>query len=311
MVAKSFPTIGWSRVRKPEFAPAQIEAFLRARFGRVEGIERLAEGDESQAFGFRGDGAALICRINRSRLGFDKDGFAHRHFASEALPVPAVLSIEPFGDHWLSISVRASGETLQALGAEAADLGATLTATMDAMAATNVSMLDGFGAFATDGRGDFAHWRDYLAAIADPAVFEWAAVSHIVSPETVQPLLEIVRRLAPKCPDVARLVHGDFGSNNVLAAGGAITGVIDWSEAMLGDPLYDVANIFFWRSWLACMEAQALYFETRADPRLDETEKLTCYQLRIGLQALYDAATDGDTAFVGWVLDRCRAIAAR
>jgi aminoglycoside phosphotransferase (APT) family kinase protein len=39
-------------------------------------------------------------------------------------------------------------------------------------------------------------------------------------------------------------VHGDFGSNNVLADGEHITGVVDWSEAMIGDPLYDVANIF-------------------------------------------------------------------
>ncbi len=39
-------------------------------------------------------------------------------------------------------------------------------------------------------------------------------------------------------------MHGDFGSNNVLADGTVTTGVIDWGEAMFGDPRYDIANIF-------------------------------------------------------------------
>src|SRR5699024_2408647 len=59
------------------------------------------------------------------------------------------------------------------------------------------------------------------------------------------------------------LVHADFGSNNVLTDNGRITAVIDWSEAMFGDSQYEVANIFFWRPWLACMEQQTRYFERR------------------------------------------------
>jgi hygromycin-B 4-O-kinase len=174
---------------------------------------------------------------------------------------------------------------------------------------TNVSTLSGFGAFDANGRAPFRDWCAYLTAISDPNYFDWSAVSGIAPLAQVQPLLDRVIELAPACPDIRQLVHADFGSNNVLVASGQVTAVIDWSEAMLGDPLYDVANIFFWRTWLACMEEQASFFELHQDRRGWNADRLLCYQLRIGLQSGHDAATGGDTDFVHWALDRCAALA--
>jgi aminoglycoside phosphotransferase (APT) family kinase protein len=37
------------------------------------------------------------------------------------------------------------------------------------------------------------------------------------------------------------LIHGDFTLDNVLVAGGEVTGVIDWSGGGSGDPRYDLA----------------------------------------------------------------------
>jgi len=104
-------------------------------------------------------------------------------------------------------------------------------------------------------------------------------------------------------------VHGDFGSNNVLVEAGRISGLIDWSEAMAGDPLYDVANILFWRTWLDCMEQQARYLEESERHRLADQRSLDCYQLRIGLQVLHGAFQDGDLRLAEWALRRCSAIA--
>jgi hygromycin-B 4-O-kinase len=115
-----------------------------------------------------------------------------------------------------------------------------------------------------------------------------------------------VNRLAEESPEERRLVHGDFGSNNVLCDAGRITGVIDWSEAMVGDPLYDVANILFWRTWLDCMEQQCRYFEIHEPQRLADRKRLRCYQLHIGLVTLFEAARDGDRAVVDWAMQRCR-----
>lgn len=47
---------------------------------------------------------------------------------------------------------------------------------------------------------------------------------------------DVVPRNAPA------LLHGDFWCGNLLWQGDALTGIIDWEDAALGDPLADVAN---------------------------------------------------------------------
>jgi aminoglycoside phosphotransferase (APT) family kinase protein len=41
------------------------------------------------------------------------------------------------------------------------------------------------------------------------------------------------------------LLHGDFHPRHVYAAGGAITGIIDWGDATVGDPLYDFGRLLY------------------------------------------------------------------
>ena len=44
------------------------------------------------------------------------------------------------------------------------------------------------------------------------------------------------------------LVHGDFKANNLLFGDGALSAVIDWEMAHLGDPLEDLAWTLLWRT---------------------------------------------------------------
>ncbi|WP_033290703.1 phosphotransferase family protein [Amycolatopsis jejuensis] len=53
-----------------------------------------------------------------------------------------------------------------------------------------------------------------------------------------------LRAHQPQHEDVA-LVHGDYRTGNLLFAGDAITAVLDWEFAGLGDPLYDLG-------WVCC-----------------------------------------------------------
>ncbi|MGO4831689.1 phosphotransferase family protein, partial [Rhizobiaceae sp. 2RAB30] len=140
------------------------------------------------------------------------------------------------------------------------------------------------------------------ARVAAP---DWPATG--VDKERVARLLDIMLDLTNHCPEEWRLIHGDFGSNNVLTDGRCITGVIDWSEAMYGDPLYDVANILSWRSWVHCMEEQARHLEHSG--RLGNPDRLRCYQLRIGLAEIYENAVAGTDENVSWALARCETIA--
>lgn len=86
---------------------------------------------------------------------------------------------------------------------------------------------------------------------------------------------------------VGRLIHGDFSPRHVFADSGRLTGIIDWGDAMVGDPLYDLGRIV--HSVLGRLNPGtladgfallALFLETYGDaPWLypDPTEKVLLY----------------------------------
>jgi hygromycin-B 4-O-kinase len=236
-------------------------------------LRRIPGGDESETFSFRYGKEEFILRVSRSAAGFEKDAFASKHFGRHALPVPEILHIGEIDAHrYCSISRRLPGVTLQDLNEQ--KLPAVLDATAQVLreiASSDISGITGFGPFDANGIGRYRTWREFLLSPAP----DFAPLAY----------------LASYCPEIRCLVHGDFGSNNVLTDGRRITGVLDWSEAMIGDPLYDIANIFFWRGWLVCMEQQARWFEARLGHIPNWRERLLCYQLVIGLKETRVTAT--------------------
>jgi hygromycin-B 4-O-kinase len=295
-------------VAKPKIDPAALRDRLTKTFSNISPLVPLAEGEESRAFAFDADGGAFVVRVNISASGFEKDRLAHNLFDQALLPVPEVLLIaETDPLHWYCVSRRVTGDTLQALPAGGAfRYGEAVGRLLDALAGTTMASELGAGPFDGNGKASFGCWPDYVSSVSG---WEWQALS---SPQRVA-AIQIVGRvcgMAQDLPDGRQLVHGDFGSNNVLVRDGAVTGLIDWSEAMIGHPLYDLANLLFWRPWLDCMEQQCRFIEEHESWRLSERETLTCYQLRIGLDVLRDAMMDGDTRMVNWSLARCLEIAA-
>ncbi|WP_308639820.1 phosphotransferase family protein [Paenibacillus silvisoli] len=296
---------------KPQVTRAFILAAVEQDFGPITGWEAVAEGEESQAFAIRQGNDDFILRVNRSAEGFRKDDFCSRRFASTDLPIPEIVSIGMIDeDYSYCISRRAIGITLQDMPVkEMPAIAEPVMRALEALAAANVDGTVGYGPFDENGNGRFASWRDFIMNIANPSLYDWDALKAIVDEQRIAPYFQALDSFAPRCPEMRQLVHGDFGSNNVLTDAGRITGVIDWSEAMFGDPLYDVANLFFWRSWLDCMEAQAQYLEQQYYAALN-AEALRCYQLRIGLDVIYHSAVEGDMEVLTWGLTRCDEIVA-
>ncbi|WP_450091390.1 phosphotransferase family protein [Paenibacillus lycopersici] len=271
----------------------------------------VAEGEESQAFAVRFGDDEYIVRINRSADGFHKDGFCYRRFASPKLPIPEIAAIGRLDDEYAyCVSRRAPGITVQDTSpAELPSVAGAVARVMEAIAGADMTGTERYGPFNAQGIGRFASWRDYMMSILDTNVYDWEAVMPILDRKRIARYMQPLEAFAPRCPEVRRLVHGDFGSNNLLTDGGRITGVIDWSEALFGDPLYDVANIFYWRTWLDCMEVQARYFERQHPEIARHAEALRSYQLRIGLDVIYQSAAAGDMRFLEWAMARCGAVA--
>jgi aminoglycoside phosphotransferase len=74
------------------------------------------------------------------------------------------------------------------------------------------------------------------SGLVDPKQFEPAFAGW--SPERV--LAEVERRWRDELPQTV-FVHGDLYIDNLLADGGALSGIVDWSRAGLGDPYMDLA----------------------------------------------------------------------
>jgi aminoglycoside phosphotransferase (APT) family kinase protein len=70
---------------------------------------------------------------------------------------------------------------------------------------------------------------------------EWLVETRVLSADVVTRN----RRLAETAlrPWTPVFIHGDLQVDHVFIAGDEVTGVIDWSEAARGDPLYDLATL--------------------------------------------------------------------
>lgn len=288
---------------KPVVTESEARTLLTAMMPGATGLEPLAEGDDSRAFAFRRGGEAFVLRLNRDGAGFDKDAFVQRRFAGPALPIPEILRVERRADGLaLCLSRRAPGTTLQDLDDAGLDAAVAPTAAvLEAIGAADLAGTAGYGRFDAAGRGMQASWQAFLR---EP--LGWGGL--LAGDDTIGRILDRLAALAGRCPEERRLVHGDFGSNNVLAEGGRITAVIDWSEALFGDPLYDVANILFWRPWLACMERQAAFLEMHRRWPAEARDRLHCYQLRIGIDEIRQSLAAGAVEDLAWAMRRCAAI---
>ncbi|MBA8876794.1 phosphotransferase [Phyllobacterium myrsinacearum] len=294
-------------MHKPDISLTAIIAKLRQLTGETIVLIPISEGEDSRAFRYDHAAGSFVVRVNRSIDGFAKDAFVWKHFSSAALPIPAVVDYGMLEDgNAYCISQMAKGFTLQELSPQ--QLPPVLEPVADIMAAiarSDIGSTHGYGPFDAGGNGRDATWQAFLSAVS---AYDWSRVAGFPGAGRIDDLVRHCMTLIPSCPNIRALVHADFGSNNVLTDGRRITGVIDWSEAIYGDPLYEVANILFWRPWLECMEQQARYFEAFRPDLVRNQNVLACYQLRIGMQQIHESAIDGALADAGWALERCRVI---
>lgn len=80
-----------------------------------------------------------------------------------------------------------------------------------------------------------ARLEDHLGTCAEIGVIEASAVPRII--RFFEDAGALLDRAQP------RLLHGDPGNHNFIMRDGSLAGVIDWEDALLGDPLFDLAGL--------------------------------------------------------------------
>ncbi len=98
--------------------------------------------------------------------------------------------------------------------------------------------------------GSIRTWKEMMVSIFNGGDFDWQEVA---SREGVdgQLILDSVEKIITKInttdlPETQfSFLHTDFNQRNLFVDpnGDEITGIIDWEEAMFGDPLYDLARV--------------------------------------------------------------------
>lgn len=298
--------------KKTELTLREVKRFLQEHFAVEAGnVRQLIEGEVSQAFSFECGEIGYVIRIGKSIEGFKKDAYAYSHFRSERIPIPRVIKIGYIDEqHIFCIAEKMPGITLQDVGSETMKhLLRPTTEVWLALRDCDISSTTGFGDFDADGRGAYGTWREYLLSILDPIPNGWNRVIRYLDRRLLKELITAFTFLAKHCPEERYLVHGDFGSNNTLTDGRSITAVLDWDSAKYGDPLFDVATAYFWSSWLDCMAAQAAYYKAYLSVIPGYQERLVCYQLRIGLDEVYDNVLHQNWNMARWAVKRSAEIA--
>ena len=300
----------------------RVHALLRAHgAGEIADVQRLEGGVFSRAFGVTVDGQPFVVRLSNAAHAaeaFAKDDFAARHFASPILPIPRITARGPFGDGHFSISERSPGRTFEQLSPSErlALLPATLD-TFDAIAWTDVQATRGYGHWDATGTGRSATWRGCLTTIGDDesegfyrnwhALFRESFLERDVYDTVYRRLLQ----LAAVCPEERALIHNDYQFENVLTDGRRVTGVIDWANALYGDPLYEVARLIWWSGWPGWWyDAVADLLQTRYGAAPRYAERIACYTCHVVLDDLRYYAKQGLRSQYEMARDRLLALLA-
>lgn len=200
------------------------------------------------------------------------------------------------GRHY-ALSARAYGVGLDDLSA--ADVALTLPSlltTLDAVGRIDVADSAGYGIWTPNGQGPYGSWAEALLAIGSETarVPGWRAAlaDSGIGLGPVEAGLAALAALAPYLPDERRMIHGDLLSRNVLAAGGTVTAVLDWGNALYGDSLYDAAWLVYWWPWYPQWRGTDIYAELLAHWHaagplpVHLRERLHAYLIHIGLDAI-------------------------
>ncbi|MDD2766285.1 MAG: aminoglycoside phosphotransferase family protein [Candidatus Moranbacteria bacterium] len=111
-------------------------------------------------------------------------------------------------------------------------------------------------------------WKEMLSAIFDGDEFDWNEIAKREGLDT-ELVLSSVEKIREKINNTVfeegnySLLHTDFNQRNLFVdpKSDEITGIIDWEEALFGDPLYDFARVrmFMWHFGFDNSSIQAYY----------------------------------------------------
>jgi Ser/Thr protein kinase RdoA (MazF antagonist) len=230
-------------------------AAVGARGERPAAIQRLtAQGTFHRLFRIvRSDGRSAIMRVflipDECDGAMMLDEWIAERAAEAGVPVPAVLAVDlsrqlvPFD---FAVVAQAPGICLAEFDQDEERTLAALHALGATVARVHSIALEGWGFLDAErhGRGLDADWLSYFRRNLDHHLDLCAAADLIDKTERAAIVTAVSSLPEPAGP--AALLHGDLGGHNAFFVDDRISALVDWEDALAGDPAYDIA---FWASF--------------------------------------------------------------
>lgn len=237
------------------FTEADCRAVLAESISSpVRGVQSMPGGAWSSVFVAETDEGRVVVRVGGMSAAYAKDGAAARLYASPSLPIPAELARGILDGTAYSVTEHVPGVAVE----EALSTGDQATRQAFSRLLLELTATParrpGWGGWDDSGAGTLHSWTEHLLQVHEDGpthpLAGWRASlarhpSRLAASDELYAVLESSAR-----DDVPRgVIHADTVNRNIHVDRGRVTGIFDWGNAAIGDPLYDIAWLEFWSPW--------------------------------------------------------------
>jgi hygromycin-B 4-O-kinase len=303
----------------PQFEEQEVRALLTMHFeDEIQSLEPIAEGQLTQTCSFVVDGRPYIIRFGLPTQAdrFAKEAYVAEHYSSPALPIPAMVHIGQHAGFAFGISVRAQGRVLSKMTeTEIVGYFPAMMRAADAMRQADVSHTTGYGWLNTNGGARFSSWHEHLLFLREEEpesdyYGKWHSLfdTTFLERDLFDALFAHMESLLPYCPADRHLVHSNFALPNLIGRDGILTGVIDWTDALYGDFVFDIACLALWWPQAGFDWRFADFYRQQGVEIPHYAQRLLCYQVFIGTDGLRFFAKTGNEPHYQYTRDRLLAL---
>lgn len=273
----------------------------------IKALDSVNGGEVSQAFSFLSKNNEFIIRVHPKKHGFEKDEYAYKHFNSEKIPIPKTFQIGKLNkSFYYSITEKIKGRIIENLAKDKIrKLVPQMIKVLDAIHNFDISDTNGFGKWDSNGNAPDANWKNCLLELAKRLnSYKNKKQEALLEESVVNTILARFNQLIDYCPNSRYLIHGDFGSDNLLSNNNKITGVIDWELSRYGDFLYDVAWLDFWEMKVDYTDIFEKHYKKTGVSIPNFQERILCYKFHFGLGSLDFFSASGQKKKYNWTKEQ-------
>lgn len=233
-----------------------ITKYLETNFGKpIKRSVLLETGVSNEVYEMTNeDGEEFICRIakNKPHNRFGEEKWALDRARDVGAPVPQVLTItreEINGATYdICLESKIPGKALYEIhDLSKEERSGLLASTGEVLSMIHSIPVNGFGKFDTEGKGEFSSIQEILH---DPYIEKEELLKIAqelgLNIDTIKKAYDIMGSGSASYPEThPSLIHGDFTPKHILVDNKKVTGVIDFENAMGGDPVMDLAHWHF------------------------------------------------------------------